>query len=306
MTRSLEDLRTSVRTRRRKYWRAATNGIELLRKRSWPDCAPASEEPGRVVAITVSYNTVDLTRQLLYSLFATGVVDALDELIVVDNRSRDGSLDYLRAMSRRGLITLIENRWPPYHGPGLNRAMSRLARRPDACTIEYVWILDSDVVVLRPDALADALRVARTTGAAIVGAKLYSMVIDPRTVWRRGLPPFEEQGHPADALRKLVVESGGLTVDHPFADDGYLLHHRAGSMLSVRNMGLKHNATAEWIAERALRGQPVELPDAFPGAGDPDSAYARFQREFDAAVGGSAPEAFAADLHAMLVDPSTA
>ena len=82
-------------------------------------------------------------------------------------------------------------------------------------------MLDSDIVISRPDALQKAVQRAEQTDAAIVGEPQWnswhktdrflacSLLIDPVRVWRNGIEPFTEGGDPAFDLlpvpRRLEV-----------------------------------------------------------------------------------------------------
>jgi GT2 family glycosyltransferase len=164
-----------------------------------------------------NYNTSRLIAQLVFSLYRLLGRDQFSELVIVDNGSSDGSRELLGALHRAELIHLIQNRAQHYHGPALTQGVSWLARAPAA--VGYVWVLDSDVIVLRPDTVRDALAAARRAGAAAVGQKLgdpasnrllqhnremldpSSLMFDPRRVWRDPIPPFLEDGAPATALQ---------------------------------------------------------------------------------------------------------
>jgi glycosyltransferase involved in cell wall biosynthesis len=130
----------------------------------WPDGQAAA---GRVAVVTVSYNTRELTALLLWSLRRILRWEAL-EIVVVDNGSADGSAQLLATIAAAGGCRLIANAGNAMHGPALNQAMSFLASRGSELP-RWVWVLDSDVVVSRPDALEEAVRRAEETGAAITG-----------------------------------------------------------------------------------------------------------------------------------------
>jgi GT2 family glycosyltransferase len=125
--------------------------------------------------VVVSYNTRRLTAQLIYSLYRTLRPPAF-HLVVVDNGSTDGSAELLSAVAEAGLCDIIRNQENRYHGPGLNQGMSRLTELhgSGAVPITAVWLLDSDCVVLRPDALSAPRAVMRETGAALVGQFPYT------------------------------------------------------------------------------------------------------------------------------------
>lgn len=93
-----------------------------------------------------------------------------------------------------------------------------------------VWILDSDCVIARPDALRAPL--ATHPGAAIVGESqcdrwhgrvrhaLYSLIVDPSALDRPEIATFTEGGDPAWEML-LSAERAGLAIaDFPFTAGG--------------------------------------------------------------------------------------
>ena len=140
----------------------------------WPD-GPVT--PGRVAVITVSYNTRELTALLLWSLRRVLAWKSL-EIVVVDNASKDGSADLLAKIDAAGGCRLIPNAGNTMHGPALTQAMSFLASRRIRLP-RWVWVLDSDAVISRPDSLKKAVERAEETDAAVVGESWW----DPSTKW---------------------------------------------------------------------------------------------------------------------------
>src|SRR5437588_3493245 len=138
----------------------------------------------------------------------------------------------LAALAGRGLIELLHNRRLPYHGPGLNRAVSHLARSApqDGGPIDLIWAVDTDVVVLRPDALTAAVAALSAAGGALAGEiggeelnllpegtmYLSSMLLDPRLAWRRGVRPFWEHGAPSAGMQRSLRDKGETFVESPF------------------------------------------------------------------------------------------
>lgn len=247
-----------VRTRMGAYRRRYVNGREQRRRVPWPtDESPTS---GRTVVVIVSFNTRELTRHTLWSLFSQ-LGRQVDEVVVVDNGSDDGSLEDLQSAADRGAITLAKNKGVPQHGPGINCALSMLAARPNSHEIGRVWILDSDVVVLRPDTLQDALRAMESSGAAMVGERrldgdlllLCSVVIDPAKVWIAQNPVFRWDGLPSDELQRDLQERGQKTAHFPFSEGRYLLHVGGGTLrvLADRGASTGHqwDPTYSWLTD---------------------------------------------------------
>ena len=182
-----------------------------------------------------SFNTRRLTAQLVFSLYRLLGRGEFAQIVVVDNASTDGSRELLDALHEAGLIHLIRNRTQRYHGPALTQGISWLARRQ--CTVaaherlDYVWVLDSDVIVLRPDTVRDALRLFRRSDAAAVGQKTgdptydrllrhnpemlhpCSLMLDPARIWIDPIPPFLEDGAPPTALQVAATSTASVSSD---------------------------------------------------------------------------------------------
>ena len=199
---------------------------------------PAEGRPGVVV---VSYNTRRLTAQLIYSLYRT-LRPPEFHLVVVDNGSTDGSAELLSAVADAGLCDLIRNLENRYHGPALNQGMSRLAELHDsgAVRLTAVWLVDSDCVVLRPDALSAPRAVMRETGA--------------------------------EALQRSCAEAGLVAVDFPYTRDGYVIHVGRGSLRQLLAAGERTNRHYDWATTHHEPHFALE-----PSA---PAAYAAFQAAF--------------------------
>lgn len=246
---------------------------------------PESSAAGRPGIVVVSYNTRRLTAQLIYSLYRTLRPPAF-HLVVVDNGSADGSAELLSAVAEAGLCDLIRNPENRYHGPGLNQGMSRLAELhgSGAVPITAVWVLDSDCVVLRPDALSAPCAVMRETGAALVGQRgydtseadellgLHSLLLDPTQIWRPGIPPFQDHGSPSEALQRSCAQAGLVAVDFPFTRGGYIVHVGRGSLRELLAAGERTNRHYEWATTHHEPHFALE-PTA-------PTAYAAFQTAF--------------------------
>src|SRR4029453_2528670 len=156
-----------------------------------------STDPSGVVVATVNYNTKRLVSMLLWSLYRW-LGSELRSVVVVDNGSSDGSTEILPACEGAGLCELILNATNRYHGPATNQALSRCASRfigTDGGR-PWIWLLDSDCVVARPDAAPAPMSGAKAAGAALLGEAAwnkwhqdirlrgYSLLMDPARAWR--------------------------------------------------------------------------------------------------------------------------
>jgi glycosyltransferase involved in cell wall biosynthesis len=261
----------------------------------WPERLSGNRSVGIVVA---SFNTRRLVGQLVFSLYRLLGGDQFSELVVVDNASTDGSRELLAALHRARLVHLIRNRTQRYHGPALTQGVSWLARRQRP--VDHVWVLDSDVVILRSDTISDPLAAARRHPAALVGQKLgddayndllrnnpemlnpCSLLFDPSRVWRDPIPPFLEDGAPATALQIAADACGLRLLDFPFVEDGYLLHLGRGTLRELARSADTANRYYEW----ALGHQEPH----FGGQKGAADLYRDFGDRFDAEVGELTPE----------------
>jgi GT2 family glycosyltransferase len=213
-----------------------------------------------VAVVSVNYNTVELVSYLVFSLYRIVGRAHFDRITIVDNGSGDGSVELLRTLAGHGLIDVVLNRRQRYHGPALNQALSSLARtwRPDGPP--YVWVLDSDTVVLRPEALTDAVALGQRHRAAILGdyqgqdddqPTLRSLLIDPTQVWRRPFPPFEEHGLPSESLVRKVLRRRLQILRFPYFASGYVLHLGSGTLNGLVQRGETTNRYFDWATSWA-------------------------------------------------------
>jgi glycosyltransferase involved in cell wall biosynthesis len=253
----------------------------------------------RIGIVVATSNTRRLIAQLVFSLYRRLGRDQFAELVVVDNASTDGSVELLGGLQEAGLVRLLRNERQQYHGPALTQGVSSLVER-----VEYVWVLDSDVVVLRSDTVSDAVGVLQESGAAAVGQRMgdpvydrllrhnksmlhpCSLLLDPALIWRPPIPPFVEDGAPATAMQVGADQHGLKLVAFPFVEERYILHLGRGTLRELAEGGDVDNRYYDWAVEHR----------EYHYAGDPDGArlYAEFCERFDAEVGEL--------THASLVD----
>jgi Glycosyl transferase family 2 len=219
---------------------------------------PDGSLPGlRVAVVAVSYNTLELTAFLLWSLHR--VLDGpTSGIVIVDNGSDDGSRELLADADDAGLCVLLANDRNVGHGPALNQAMSFLSSRTP---VDRVWILDSDCVVARHSVLAEISASPEVSAAAIVGEPhwdpwhgqecfgLYSLLIDPTKVLRPDVEVFEDGGDPAFALLTSAEQAGLQLAAFSFAADGYVIHLGRGSLAAVATRDDRDHPLHAWAID---------------------------------------------------------
>lgn len=248
-----------IRTTVRRLRGLLTRELESRRRQDWPVVPLTKGKVPRVAVITVNYNTRQLLARLLFSL--TRIPNdhvRVGPIVVVDNKSTDGSRELLKTLADRGVVRAILNETQMYHGPGLNQAMQLLLQARAAgdavCQdIDYVFVVDSDVIITKGELFAHLIRELKTTGTCLAGevldnepidggyAHVSSMLFDPQKIWRKGHTAFEEHGTPALNLQRSVVQRGHYRLHFPVRSEFYLVHLWSGTLQSICSGGDKGN-----------------------------------------------------------------
>jgi glycosyltransferase involved in cell wall biosynthesis len=296
---------TALGWRLRWHYLRARKKLAATPRTTWPltpDQGGGSRP--RLGIVVVNFNTGRLISQLLFSLNRILGRSEFGIVVVVDNGSTDGSRQILESLAEAQLIQLVANADQQYHGPGLNQGISWLADRQasaePADRIQYVWSLDSDVVVLRPDTARDALAEFESTGAAAVGQiqdnpltrralrknpsmlSPFSLILDPVQLWQPSIPPFLEDGSPGAGMQVVADADGLRLVSFPFVERGYLIHLGRGTLRAVAESRDTTNRYYTWAAGH---NEPYYM-----GQEGAASAYQRFCEVFDEEVGELTPE----------------
>jgi glycosyltransferase involved in cell wall biosynthesis len=267
--------------------------VERLRRRPWPTDRPRT---WRASVVVVSYNTAELLAHLLYSLHRVLQRGSVERIVVVENDSKDRTVELLSGLKRDGLVHVVPNRHLTYHGPGLNRGIAHLAdaRRKGEIESDIIWILDSDALILRPDALEGGLGCLRGSGAGIAAERgpvetglvpeglpyIMSMLLDARRVWQRGVRPFWEHGAPNVGFYLSVARRGLGVAEFPFFADNYVLHLGQGTIDAL----LQHTDTKNRYYSWATRPRTF----TYHWQGNPDGAaiYETFLTQFETDLAG--------------------
>lgn len=229
----------------------------------WPAGQVDRQTTAKVVVGSVSHNTLDLVALLIWSVYRS-VSSAVSRVVVVDNASDDGSLEFLLECQDARLCEVIANPTNRYHGPALNQVVSHLTRQQlrGEAVESWVWLLDSDCVVARGDTVTHARRHARDTDAVLIGERkwdrwhdeerlrTFSLMFDPARAWRPPTRPFVEDGDPAREFELSIRNQPGLRVaTFPFTTEGYVIHRGRGTLSRVRDRDDTANRYHTWAAD---------------------------------------------------------
>jgi hypothetical protein len=126
---------------------------------------------------------------------------------------------------------------------------------------------------------------------------LCSILIDPRRVWTRVMPVFQEHGLPSDLLQRTTVAAGAGLGYFPFTADGHLIHVGGGTLETLGALDNPRNAYRDGARLQELAGKRV--PRHFQGVPGARSTYEQLMGEFERATSGLDPGEFAALLQTI-------
>jgi len=179
-------------------------------------------KPG-VTVVTVNWNSLPYLRVMLDAIRAMSPSDT--EILVVDNGSHDGSVEFLRSRSDVRMLKLPVN---VGHGIGLDLGAAMVRT-------EYIAVLDIDAFPVSPTWLSESIA-ALEAGAQITGARMHRNFIHPCFLVTRTslLRDYDLTFRPVGSLSRLsttaplfldvaeamaqraIVKFGGGSALHPF------------------------------------------------------------------------------------------
>ncbi len=152
------------------------------------------------------------------------------ETIVVDNHSRDNSIEELAPYE--GTVTLIRNRKNLGYAGGNNVGIDQAIRRQ----ADYIWILNPDIRP-KPEALSLLVdTMDRDTSIAAVGPRICYRD-NPDTVYSDGGLVFPEQGY------LVVHKNSGKTIHELNEPRVSLVDYANGSAILLRTRALEEIGT---------------------------------------------------------------
>jgi hypothetical protein len=238
-------------------------------KRSSPaPCEPFDGQP-RVTLLSVSFNTRELTKLMLLSLADQPWASRLGRIVIVDNRSSDGSPTLLEQLSRTTRIESVLNDGPTSHGFGLRHGVSWVEQSeqglPAKQRTNLYLIVDTDIIFLRPDTLDACGHDLASPDVGALGELQFDLgepyahpcclfvrrdaLADGR-VW-----PFVDHGAPALWLEQSLRCAGRKVLDFPLRTENHIVHRGRASIAAVNRLGLR-DAYASVRDQAHFHGNP--------------------------------------------------
>jgi hypothetical protein len=271
-------LRRHAEQRVDQAWTLARSRLE----RATP-VAPFDGDP-RFALLTVNFSTTRYLKLMLLTLTNQSALSRVQRIIIVDNRSRDGGIRFLRALARRvDRVHLTEHRHFLNHARGMRACVRALDRvegdDPGGAPANLLLFCDPDVVFVNPATLLDLGAAVTEDHAAFVGELRRpppdldvqaSFFVVRRDIYERpDVVPFVNHGSPALCMQRSIWEAGLPVVDFPSNHGRYILHRGRSAVAAAHEFFPRHPyATA--TAHHAH----------FMGVRDGPSVWARIEEQF--------------------------
>ncbi|MGH9033296.1 MAG: hypothetical protein ACRDZV_14330, partial [Acidimicrobiia bacterium] len=124
--------------------------------------------------MTVNCSTTHELKLSLLTLCDQTGLEAVGRIVIADNGSRDGGIQFLRKLDERvDRVHLVRNRLFLNHARGMRRCLRALDEieqdDPESARANLLLFCDPDVIFRRPDTLKDLSSTIRGTDASLVG-----------------------------------------------------------------------------------------------------------------------------------------
>jgi hypothetical protein len=222
--------------------------------------APFDGDP-RFALLTVNFSTTHYLKLMLLTLTDQDALSRVQQIVIVDNGSRDGGIPFLRALAQRvDRVRLAEHRHFLNHARGMRscvRVLDRVeAGEPVVPPSNLLLFCDPDVVFLNPATLRELSDAVVEDDAAFAGELRRpppdldvqaSFFVVRRDVYeRRDVVPFVNHGSPALWMQRSIWEAGLPVVDFPSNHGGYILHRGRSAVTAAHDFFPRHSyATAD-------------------------------------------------------------
>jgi glycosyltransferase involved in cell wall biosynthesis len=217
------------------------------------DATPFDGDP-RLAVVTVNFSTTRFLKLMLCTLADQSELWFVQRLIVVDNDSRDGGVQFLRELDARvPRFHLVERRHFLSHAAGMRAGIRAVDCIDQGLTpeerVNLILLCDPDVVFRDPSTLRDVSAAIVQTNGALAGevrrkgsghpdiqASFFAVRRD--ILARRDVQPFVNHGSPAYGMQASVLRLGLTIVDFPSNHGGYVLHRGRTAVAAATTYGV--------------------------------------------------------------------
>jgi len=192
----------------------------------------------RFALITVNFSTTYYLKLMLLTLCEQNNLDKISKVIIVDNKSKDGGVEFLQQLSESvERIDLVKNNIVCTHARGVRVGIDYLDKvEVDAEKKSNVlMVCDTDIIFRNNKTINELSTVFESSDAVFAGELRYSKTVCPqaqasflcvrRDVYaRKDIKPFVNHGSPAYWMQKSLWDVGLKIHDFHSNFGGYILH----------------------------------------------------------------------------------
>ena len=226
----------------------------------------------RFALVVVNFSTTRFLKLMLLTLAEQRPRYLLKRIVIVDNHSLDGGVEFLRALtSKVDRIALVENRVLLSHARGMRRGLALLAALETDLEEKHrtniVVSCDTDVVFRRDDTLTDLAGLFVKQDAALAGelrvgiypypeAQASFIAVRRDCYARRDIAPWVNHGAPAYWMQRSIWQAGLTVLDFPSNRAGYILHRGRSGVAAARAFMPSRSCSSIGNDEAHDRGVP--------------------------------------------------
>jgi len=225
-------------TIRRYYGQKVDQFFAIIWKKIKPIKVDTFDGDTRFALITVNFSTTYYLKLMLLTLCEQKVKDKVSKIIIVDNNSRDGGVDFIKKLADLiERIHLVQNKIICTHARGVRIGIDFLERaeQKDKVKSNVLMVCDTDIVFLNPETLSELSTVFDTKNTAFAGELRYSSKVCPQAqasfvcirrdcYARSDIRPFVNHGSPALWMQRSLWKAGLVLHDFRSNFGGFILH----------------------------------------------------------------------------------
>ena len=193
---------------------------------------------GTVNIVTVNFNTPDYIKALVHSCYRK-LSNGFGRLTIINTGEPEDARELSEFFQPLGETVHV------LHRPGMGHGLALHEGLVYAPSPEPTLILDSDVIILRDDLLANSMPCLGPNVIAV--GQVYHdypplqyahpccLLLNTPLYFRQEIAPFIGSGQPASALYFSAQMAKMEVLDFPYLEGGYVLHRGRGSRSSPRD-----------------------------------------------------------------------